>query len=82
MVIQIPFQQEMILKFKEKGVCCDSTHGTNGYGFPLKSIHVIDDFGQGIAVAFCLSTHEDFTSMVISYNEIKKDVVTLRVDIL
>jgi hypothetical protein len=34
--------------------------------------HVIDDFGQGIPVAFCLSNHEDFTSMVIFFNEIKK----------
>ena len=72
MVIQTPFQQEMLLKFAEKGICCDSTHGTNGYDFPLTTIHVIDDFGQGIPVAFCLSIHEDFTSMVIFFNEIKK----------
>jgi len=72
MVIQTPFQQEMLSKFADKGICCDSTHGTNGYDFPLTTIHVIDDFGQGIPVAFCLSNHEDFTSMVIFFNEIKK----------
>ena len=38
----------------------------------MTTIHVIDDFGQGIPVAFCLSNHEDFTSMVIFFNEIKK----------
>ena len=45
MVIQTPFQQEMLSKFAEKGICCDSIHGTNGYDFPLTTVHVIDDFG-------------------------------------
>ena len=72
MVIKTPFQQEMLTKFADKGICCDSTHGTNGYDFPLTTIHVIDEFGQGIPVAFCLSNHEDFTSMVIFVREIRK----------
>ena len=72
LVIQTPFQREMLLKFAQKGICCDSTHGTNGYDFLLTTIHVIDEFGEGVPAAWCISSHEDYTTMVIFMNEIKK----------
>lgn len=72
MAIQTPFQREMLKTFAYKGICCDSTHGTNSYDFPLTTIHVIDEYGEGIPVAWCLSNHEDFTAMVIFFQEIKK----------
>ena len=71
MVVQTPFQREMFLKFAVNGICCDSTHGTNGYDYPLTTIHVIDDFGEGMPVAWCLSNHEDICSMVVFFSEIK-----------
>ncbi|XP_029196009.2 uncharacterized protein LOC114961482 [Acropora millepora] len=72
LVVQTPFQREMLLKFAQKGICCDSTHGTNGYDFLLTTIHVIDEFGEGVPAAWCISSHEDYTTMVIFMNEIKK----------
>lgn len=62
-VIQSPLQKHMYQKFAHKGVCCDSTHGTNAYDFSLTTILVIDEFGQGFPSAWCLSSHEDFTTM-------------------
>lgn len=72
MVVQTPFQREMLMKLAKNGICCDSTHGTNGYDFLLTTIHVIDEFGEGLPVAWCLSSHEDFSSMVVFFSEIKK----------
>ena len=72
LVVQTPFQREMLQKFAVNGICCDSTHGTNGYDFPLTTIHVIDEFGEGMPVAWCLSNHEDFSTMVVFFSEIKK----------
>ena len=71
-VIQSPLQKQMYLKFAHKGVCCDSTHGTNAYDFTLTTILVIDEFGQGFPAAWCLSSHEDFTTMPIFLKEIMK----------
>ena len=73
LVVQTTFQRDMLTKFAGNGICCDSTHGTNAYDFPLTTIHVVDEFGEGIPVAWCLSSHEDFTSMVIFFSEIKKN---------
>lgn len=71
-VIQSPLQKHMYQKFAHKGICCDSTHGTNAYDFSLTIILVIDEFGQGFPSAWCLSSHEDFTTMTIFFKEIKK----------
>ena len=72
-VVQSPLQRRMFQKFASKGVCCDSTHGTNAYDFMLNTVLVKDEFGQGFPAAWCLSNHEDFTTMVIFFNEIKKN---------
>ena len=67
------FHSEMLKKLAKNGVCCDSTHGTNGCDFPLTTIHVIDEFGEGVPIAWCISSHEDFSiSMIVFFSEIKK----------
>lgn len=73
MVVQTPFQSEMLQKFGKKEVCCNGTHGTNGYDFFLTTIHLVDEFGQGITVAWCLSSHEDQTAMVIFFKNIRNN---------
>ena len=55
LVVETPFQHEMLLKFAVNRICCDSTHGTNGCNFLLTTIHAIDEFGEGMLVAWCLS---------------------------
>ena len=72
LVVQTPFQWEMLLKFAQNGICCDSTQDTNGYDFLLTTIHVIDEFGEGVPATWCISSQDVLTTMVIFMNEIKK----------
>ena len=65
LVMQTPLQRMMFPKFGKKGVCIDGTHGTNAYGFTLSTIMVVDEFGSGFPVAWCLSNDEDTTFMSI-----------------
>lgn len=44
-----------------KLVCADATHGTNSYNFQLISVLVIDEFGEGFPVGWCISNKEDHT---------------------
>ena len=57
--IQTKFQRDMMIEFGNSIICCDSTHGTNHYAFPLTTVLVIDDFGEGVPVAWLISNHED-----------------------
>ena len=65
-VLQSPFQKEMAHKFARNGICIDTTHGTTGYDFLLTSVVVIDEYGEGFPIAWCLSNNEDFTHMCVS----------------
>ena len=40
-------------------VCVDATHGTNGYMTSLISVLVVDEFGEGFPVGWCLSNKQD-----------------------
>ena len=72
-VLQSPFQKEMALKFATNGVCIDATYGTTGYDFLLTSVVVIDEYGEGFPVAWCLSNHEDFTHMCVFFEMVKRN---------
>ena len=72
-VVQTPLQKHMLQQFGSNGVCCDSTHGTNAYDFSLTTLLVSDEFGKGFPVAWCLSNHEDFTTMLTFFYELKKN---------
>ena len=61
----------MLQQFGGRGVCCDATHGTNAYNFTLTTLLVIDEFGQGFPVGWCLSNHEDFSTMCIFFRELQ-----------
>jgi hypothetical protein len=58
-------------KLAHKGDCCDATHGTTAYDFKLTTLLVIDEFGEGLPIAWCLSNHEDFTHMCVFFKMIK-----------
>jgi len=45
----------MLKEFGPATICVDSTHGTNVYDFKLITILVIDEFGEGIPVAWMIS---------------------------
>jgi len=55
LVLMTQFQREMYLQFGNDIVCIDGTHGLNAYDFHLYSLVIIDEFGNGVPVAFCFS---------------------------
>ena len=56
--IQTKFQYEILKKFGNITVCIDSTHQTNHYSYPLNTLMVIDEYGEGIPVAYLLCNRE------------------------
>ena len=53
-------------------LCIDSTHKTTGYDFPLITVLVIDEFGEGYPVAWCIRTRENSLLLDHFFTEIKK----------
>ena len=49
----------MLKNFGERVVCIDSTHKSTGYDFLLITVVVVDEFGEGYPVAWCLCNKED-----------------------
>ena len=47
-------------------VCIDATRGTNGYEFSLITVVVVDEFGEGYPIAWCLSNRTDMELLGIS----------------
>jgi hypothetical protein len=44
---------------EDRMVLLDATGGTNTYGYPLYALVVVDDYGEGVPVAFMItSSHE------------------------
>lgn len=72
--IQNRFQCDMLKKFGNNTVCIDSTHSTNHYNFPLTTLMVVDEFGEGIPVAFMISNHETAVVMEAFFKAIKSRV--------
>ncbi|XP_049779635.1 uncharacterized protein LOC126176522 [Schistocerca cancellata] len=62
-VLMTPFQSELLRKFGSNIVCVDSTHCTNVYKLLVTTLLVIDEFGSGIPVAFCISNKENTAIM-------------------
>ena len=57
--VQTEFQKDVFAKFGNSTICLDSTHGTYIYDFYLTTIVVVDEYGEGIPVAWCLSNRID-----------------------
>lgn len=72
--IQNRFQCDMLKKFGNNTVCIDSTHSTKHYNFPLTTLMVVDEFGEGIPVAFMISNHETAVVMEAFFKAIKSRV--------
>ena len=75
LVLQTPLQRDMLKTFApNRVVCVDATHGTNGYDFLLISVLVIDEFGEGFPVAWCLSNRQDQFLLINFFNRLKDKV--------
>lgn len=69
--IQTEFQHEMLKKFGHKVVCMDATHSTNSYEFLLITVLVVDEFGEGVPVAWAISNKEDTTALSLFLEEMR-----------
>ena len=58
LALQTQFQKEMFEKHAQKLLCVDATHGTTAYDFQLVTVLVIDDYNEGIPVAWLISNKE------------------------
>ena len=59
LVLQTPYQSVMMKEFGHNVICIDSTFKTTGYDFTLITVLIIDEFGEGYPVAWCLTSRED-----------------------
>ena len=66
--IQTEYQCDAMRHFGNKLICMDSTHGTNLYDFLLISVIVIDEYGEGVPVAWAISNHEH-TAVLVQFLE-------------
>lgn len=57
--LQTEYQQDMMRKFGNKCICIGATHGTTMYDFLLVTIMVLDDYSEGIPVAWATTNSED-----------------------
>ena len=69
-IIQTEAQRKLLQKFGKDGVCADATHGTTGYDFLLSTLLVVDEFGHGQPVAWCLATHETEEFLNIFFSKV------------
>ena len=64
LVIQTPHQKQLLKTFGSTIVCMDDTHGTNSYHFSLITLLVVDEFGEGCPVVWCLSNRTDLYAII------------------
>lgn len=69
LVIQSSLQADLLRDCGDnKVVCADPTHGTN----TLISVLVIDEFGEGFPVAWCIANREDGVLLNIFFSHLKE----------
>ena len=72
--IQTLLQAEIMKKFGGKVICVDATHGTNGYDLILITVMLIDEYGEGFPVAWCISNREDQLLLINFFNALRMRV--------
>jgi len=64
------FQAVMLVKFGNDKICVDGTHGLNSYS--LYTLLDIDEYGNGLPVAFCFSNKSDTATYTLFFNSVRK----------
>jgi len=68
LVIMTNFQSEMLLQFGNNKICIDGTHGLNSYSIQLYTLLVLDEYDNGVPVAFCFSNKSDTATYMLFLN--------------
>uniref|UniRef100_A0A8D9BAW8 MULE transposase domain-containing protein n=2 Tax=Cacopsylla melanoneura TaxID=428564 RepID=A0A8D9BAW8_9HEMI len=76
-----PFQEQMLKKLGGQKVCIDGTHGLNNYDFILHSILCVNEFGNGIPVAFMFSNRKDTSCFELFFKKVKERVGILKPEV-
>ena len=72
LVLMTDLQLHMLQKNGHRRVnCMDSTHSTNAYNFQLTTLLVIDDYGEGFPVAFCISSKVDTLAIEVFLEHVR-----------
>lgn len=71
LVIANDFQLSMLEKFGNDIVCIDSTHGTNMYDFHLTTLLIVDEFGNGVPTAFCISNKKNTATWITFFEKLR-----------
>ncbi|XP_055951534.1 uncharacterized protein LOC129987599 [Argiope bruennichi] len=56
LVLMTHFQKSIFYRLGADRICVDSTHSISNYNFELVTVLVIDEYEEGIPVAFCISS--------------------------
>lgn len=62
----------MLAKFGNETIYINSTHGKNIYEFYLTSLVVLDEYGSGIPIAFCISNEKYTITWTIFFRKLKE----------
>ncbi|XP_016657057.1 uncharacterized protein LOC103308233 [Acyrthosiphon pisum] len=81
-VIMTPYQIDVLSKYATDRICVDSTHGTTSHDFQLTTLLVVDEFGAGCPVAFCISNRIDSVAMSRFFLSVKEKVGFISTKIL
>ena len=74
LVIQTPNQKQLLQAFGSNIICMDDTHGTNSYHFSLITVLVVDEFGEGCPVAWCLCNRTDLYILIDFLMAVRKNM--------
>ena len=79
--LQTEFQKEMFVKYAQKLVCVDATHGTTSYDFQLITVLVIADYDEGIPVGWLISNRETADVLRVFFASIQNKCGDVRMEI-
>ena len=82
LVIQTEFQRDMVIKFGNSIVCLDATHGTTMYDFLIITAIVVDEYGEGVPIAWGLSNRKDKSVLVYFLKLVQERVGSLSPNII
>jgi len=69
-------------KYATDRICVDSTHGTTSHDFQLTTLLVVDEFGAGCPVTFCISNRNDSVAMSRCFSSVKEKVGLISAKVL
>ncbi|XP_050507538.1 uncharacterized protein LOC126885154 [Diabrotica virgifera virgifera] len=81
LILMTSAQESLFKQLASSKICIDSTHGTNPYDFQLTTILVVDEYGEGIPVAFLLLNRVDTMTLMHFFSVLKIKVGVIKTEI-